>query len=235
MARPTDPDALLEAISVIDPDLVVADTPTDRGPIPVLASEPIACIARHTEVPLFVAGHQSDEEAVRRILVPTDFSQHARTALAHAKVLAALYNATVDVLHVLERPQYVALNATDLLAMNDATLPERKARRRTQTFVDSVDNASAPTRIHLDHGDAPNRIGHFVDEKAPDLVVLSTHGVIGQPSHPFGTVAEKVLRRVTRPVFLTRAFGRSLVRKPFPSGPQSDGAAGGFPHLDSAS
>lgn len=234
LEQPSHSGALLEAVAATNPGLIVADTPADRGPIPVLASEPIAGIARDTDVPLFVAGHRSVVRSVRRILVPTDFSEHSRVAFAHATALAAQYDAALDILHVLERPQYVALNPTDLLAMNDATLPERKARRRTQTFVESLNGNTVPTRIHLDHGNAPDRIGRFVDENESDLVVLSTHGIIGRSSHPFGTVAEKVLRRVTRPVFLTRAFGRSLVRDMF-SEAQSDGAADGLPYLPSTS
>jgi nucleotide-binding universal stress UspA family protein len=212
-------------------DLVVGDTPADRGAIPVLASDPIATITRRADVPVFVVEHRSIQTPIRRILVPTDFSEHARGAFEHAKALARLYNASLDVLHVLERPQYVALNTTDMLAMSDATLTERKARRRAETFAASVNGEPVSTRVHVRHGDAADCIGHFMDETPIDLVVLSTHGVIGRPTHPFGSVVEKVLRRVAHPVFLTRAFGGSVVES-LRSASGSDGAVGSTPSVD---
>jgi nucleotide-binding universal stress UspA family protein len=196
----------------------------------MLANEPVASIARRTSLPLFTVGHRLTNDPIRRILLPTDFSEHARDALAHAKALAHAYAASLDVLHVLERPQYVALNATDMLAMSDATLPERKARRRIETFLGTVNGSPVDTRIHVDHGDVADCIGHFADQHATDLVVLSTHGVIGQPTRPLGSVAEKVLRRIARPTFLTRAFGRSAAEPA--SSMSSDGAAGGTPRVD---
>lgn len=225
-------DALVQRVSDQSIDLVVADTPHDRGPIPLLASRPVASMARRLDIPLFVVGHRPIDQPIRRILVPTDFSEHARSALAHAKALATIYDASIDVLHVLERPQYVALNATDMLAMSDATIPERKARRRSEAFVDSINGTRVGTEVHLDHGDAPDCIGHFVDRHSIDLVVLATHGVIGQPNHPLGTVAEKVLRRVTQPVFLTRAFGRSIVAATPSTNVRSDGATGQTPNIN---
>lgn len=217
------PDALLPAptpaalVGYLDAqriDLIVADTPDDRGPVPALASTPVRCLAEQARVPLFVVEHQHAPDAFRRILVPTDFSEHAREAMVHAKFLAALYGATIDVLHVLERPHYVALKPTDLLSMSDATLTERKARRRVESFYASCNGVDVPARLHVAHGDAADQIGHFVDEASVDLVVLSTHGAIGRPQRALGSVADKVLRRVTQPVFLTRAFGHSLLSAP---------------------
>lgn len=205
---PTD---LLHFADATDIDLLVVDTPDDRGPIPALASAPVRCLVQQATIPVFVVEHECTPDAFRRILVPTDFSEHARGALAHAKALAALYDASIDLLHVLERPQYVALNSTDLLSLSDATLTERKARRRVETFYESLNSVHVPARLHLAHGDAADQIGHFVDEHAIDLVVLSTHGVIGRPQRPLGSVVDKVLRRVAHPVFLTRAFGHSLL------------------------
>jgi len=200
-------------------DLIIVDTPRDRGPIPPMASDPVRTIVEMADMPVFVAAHSATPSAVRRILVPVDFSEHAREALQHAKFLADSYGASIDLLHVIERPQYVALNPTDMLAFSDATLTERKTRRRIKSFLDETNGVSVPARFHLAHGNAADQIVNFTGEHPIDLVVLSTHGVIGRPQHPLGTVADKVLRRAACPILLTRAFGRSLV-----SFPSSDGA-----------
>jgi nucleotide-binding universal stress UspA family protein len=205
------PADLLNYADAANVDLLVIDTPTDRGPIPPMASDPVRTFVERAPMPVFVAEHAGDPASIRRILVPVDFSEHAREALQHAKYLADLYGASIDLLHVIERPQFVALNPTDMLAFSDATLTERKALRRIDTFFQHTNGVDIPARTHLAHGDAADQIVHFACEHAIDLVVLSTHGVIGRPQHPLGTVADKVLRRVACPLVLTRAFGRSLV------------------------
>ena len=206
-----EPASLLAYAQRHDIGLIVADTPSDRGPIPALASSAVRTLAEKADVPLFVVRDHSDTNTFQRILVPTDFSDPAASAFEHANELAALYDASLDVLHVMERPRYVALNPTDLLAMSNATLPERNAQRRLDDLIETAGGPDVPIRTHLRHGDATDQICHFVDEEPVDLVVLSTHEATGRRSHPLGNVADKVLRRVTAPIFLTRAFGRSLV------------------------
>ncbi len=201
-------------------DFMVLDTPHDRGPIPPMASDPVRTLVERAEIPVFVAARSGRPVSFRRLLVPIDFSEHSRAALQHAKYLADLYGASLDLLHVIERPQFVALNPTDMLAFSDATLTERKTRRRIETFMEETNGVEVPARLHLAHGDAADQIMHFASEHPVDLVVLSTHGVIGRPQHPLGNVADKVLRRVACPVVLTRAFGHSLL-----SSSSSDGSA----------
>lgn len=226
-ASPPTVPALLDYAREAAVDLIVADTPQDRGAIPALASSPLRSVVEGSRAPVYVVGHRSPA-SVRRILVPTDFSEHARLALAHADALASLYGASLDILHVLERPQYIALNTTDLLALNDATLTERKAHRRVQSFLASVGGTAATARTHLRHGEAGDTISRFLNDEPIDLVVFATHGTLSRPTHALGTVADRLLRRVACPVFLTRAFGHSLVDLP-PSG--SDGLPTGTPDL----
>ena len=218
-SSPVSPADLIAFASSSDVDLVVIDTPTDRGPIPPLASDPVRSFVEDADVPVFIAEHAADPSAFQRILVPIDLSRHAREALQHAQSLADLYGATIDLLHVIERPQYVALNETYMLAFSDATVFERKTRRRIDAFLAETPAIEPPDRIHLAHGEAADQIVHFACENPVDLVVLSTHGTVSRAHQPLGSVADKVLRRVTCPVVLTRAYGRSLV-----SSPSSDGA-----------
>jgi nucleotide-binding universal stress UspA family protein len=209
-------------------ELVVLDTPADRGAIPALASDPVRLFVTDLTVPVFVTSHQvtpcqhaaETNAPARRILVPTDFSANARVALRQAAAMAEEMNAEIDLLHVMERPQYVALNSTDMLSLSDATLSERKARRRAEKQAEVAWNEIAAGRsgrsmidvtVHVRHGDAADQIGRFVTENQVDLMVMSTHGTISRPRNPLGHVVERVLRRVPRPVFLSRAHGPTLL------------------------
>lgn len=155
----------------------------------------------------------------QRMLVPIDFSRHAQGALAHARLLAASFDASLHVLHVLERPPYVALSSTDMLALSDAKLPERRARRRAETLFDSTTGPPVDVRFHVAHGDPAREIAAFVEAQDIDLLVVSSHGSSGRSQHPLGTVADKLVRRLDTSIFLIQSFGTSLVT------PASDSAA----------
>jgi nucleotide-binding universal stress UspA family protein len=233
-------DRILQYVEQEDIDLVVLDTPSDRGPIPALASEPTRQFVTHLNVPVFVTGRsvmrcgtvgEDHSTPIRRILVPTDFSENSMSALRHAFAMAVDLDAEIDLLHVMDRPQYVALNDTDMLSLSDATLPERKAKRRAKALI--PDGPLYPTvHVHIRHGDAADQIGQFATKQDSDLLVMSTHGTISREQHPLGHVVERVLRRVARPVFLTRAFGRSLVGETWtPRAGTNDGAPGSAPDV----
>jgi nucleotide-binding universal stress UspA family protein len=238
------PPALDEVLAYVDEqsiDLVVIDTPPDRGAIPALASDPTRRFVTDLSVPVFVTGRSvmacdpvgaRHDAPSRRILVPTDFSENSMSALRHAFGMAAELDAEIDVLHVMDRPQYVALNATDMLALSDATLPERKARRRVKSLIPTGTSLPA-VNVFIRHGDAADQIGQFATERDSDLLVMSTHGTISRKQHPLGHVVERVLRRVARPVFLARAFGTSLVPgdRWALGAAASDGAPGSAPEV----
>lgn len=153
----------------------------------------------------------SDHPKYQRLLAPIDFSRHARRGLGHAKSIAALYGASLDVLHVLERPRYLALSATDMLALSDARLPERKALRRMRSLVEDAPGPNVETRLHVAHGRPASQIAAFAAAHDNDLVVLSSHGSTGQSQHALGTVTTKTLRHLPLPVFLVKSFGPPLL------------------------
>lgn len=221
---------LLDYIETNDIRLIVAGPNPDRGPVPPLKSSVISALIQNTTIPILTVGATAALRAVRfrRLLVPIDFSRASQCALKHAKALAALYNATLDILHIMERPQYVALNATDMLALSDATLPERQTKRRLRGFVDETPGPDVPARLHVAHGDAAAVIDRFATEHGSDLVVLSSHGQTRQQEHPLGTVAGKLVRRLSQSMFIVNAFGSSLIADA--SGePATNGRAPSYP------
>lgn len=172
-------------------------------------------LTQRLALPVHIVGASTvAAQPFRRVLAPIDFSRHARQGLAHARLLAVLFDATLHVLHVLERPPYVALNSTDLLALSDAKLPERRALRRAKTLLDDTTGPPVETQFHVTHGDPAREIAAFADEPESDLLVLSSHGSTGQSDHPLGTVTEKLVRRIDASIFLINSFGTSLVAPP---------------------
>lgn len=191
-------------------DLILVDTPGDSGPVPPLADSFVGALMKELDRPIYVVNHVADPKAIRRILVPTDLSDPSLQALKHAIGLTSVYEASIVLLHVIETSPYVALTTMDRLSLRGTTLPEHRARRRLQNFVDATRGADVPVHSHLSFGEPVNQISHFVDREEFDLVVLSSHGTTPS-TQPFGSVAGRVLGRVNVPVFLVKAFGSSLL------------------------
>jgi nucleotide-binding universal stress UspA family protein len=182
--------------------LVVTDTPPDRGPIPPLAAPAVQALVERIDCSVFVVARRRPLPAPRRILVPTDLSASAQTALTHATALAARGDPAVDLLHVIEAVPYVALTRMDRLSLSSTSFPERRARRRLAAVLDAAPAPNVPIEVHLEYGDPADQIGRVVNRLGTDLMVLSSRSP--GKGGGLGPVADRVLRRVTCPLLLVR-------------------------------
>jgi len=219
-ALPPSMAAVQQYVADADIDLVVADAPPDRRPVPPLGADATQALIEHLDCPLFVAGCLEDPAAVHDLLVPTDLSPPSLRAFRHAVHLARLYNAAVHVLHVVESLPYVALTRTDRLSLGPTPLSEHRGRRRLRAFLEEGTDADVPVHAHLAYGDAADQIHRFVTQHDIDLLMLASHGR-GHPSTAsLGPVGKRVLARTTCPIFLVRAVGTSLLA----ASPESEGS-----------
>jgi nucleotide-binding universal stress UspA family protein len=203
-AEESDAPPVLATAHDLQADLLVTDTPPDRGALPILAAAPTRDYALRCSHSLFVVEHEAEPATVERLLVPVDFSDGARSALQTAVELARVYDASIDLLHVIEHAPYVALSPMDRLSLSDTTLSERRARHRLSTFLKEISLGDVSVTPHFTHGNAADQIGRAVEEQNADLLVLSAHGTDAPPASPLGAVAETVLGRVTCPLVLVR-------------------------------
>lgn len=210
--------AVLTYVANADVDLVVADTPPDRGAVPPLATQAIQPLIDQLARPVFVVGQAERPTAMHDIFVPTDLSDPSLRAFRHAVALARLYEAAVHVLHVVDSLPYVALTPTDRLSLGSTPLSEHRGRRRLQAFLQEGGTADVPIHAHLAYGNTADQVLRFIERENVDLTVLSSHGRDSRSRSSLGPVAERVLGRMTCPLFLCRAFGPSLLSSSDPGG-----------------
>jgi nucleotide-binding universal stress UspA family protein len=136
--------------------------------------------------------------ALKRILVPTDFSEESKKAFGYAAALAEEFNASVTVLFVVEIvPFVVGLEAMPMAVDTATVLASSRAR------LDDWIKAELPSTIRVtplvQEGRAFSEIVRVAQTNDIDLIVLSTHGhsglktsIYGQhrrKSHPSRTVS----------------------------------------------
>ena len=141
-------------------------------------------------------------EAIKRILVPTDFSADADEALRVAQSLARVLRAEVIVFHV-ARPPAVVTEGGALLAE-----PGQEPTDLWQRFRE-LQACDPPVRIEhrviVDARPSAAHILEILDKLGCDLIVMGTHGRSGWRHVVFGSVAEDVVRRARCPVMVVKA------------------------------
>jgi nucleotide-binding universal stress UspA family protein len=133
---------------------------------------------------------------IARIVVPTDFGEHAEQAVKVAATFAVAFGAKLTLLHIVHLPEYAydqrtAQSLDDLLPRAQDALDQAVARARSHcSDVEGV----------LAQGRPWESILRFARERGADLIVMGTHGRRGVPRALLGSVAEKVLRSSPVPV-----------------------------------
>jgi nucleotide-binding universal stress UspA family protein len=142
-------------------------------------------------------------DAIRKILVPTDFSAHADEAFRAAHALARLIRAEVVLFHIAQPPA---------VASEGGRLLTKPGKGDTANLWDRFQ--------HLQPADPNVRVGHEVivadrpsaadilamlTKQGCDLIVMGTHGTSWLKQRLFGSVTEEVVRRARCPVMVVKA------------------------------
>ena len=152
----------------------------------------------------------------KSILVATDLSPHSEMVFRHAVVLARQSGASIHLLYVIPQIDasvrgYVAtvLGSDNLSKLEQSHQSEalQKIRKDLEDFAveefkDHPEELKRFSGVDIRHGSPSEQILASADQCDADLILMGTHskGVI---EHSFlGSVAEKVVHKSDRPVFI---------------------------------
>lgn len=135
--------------------------------------------------------------SVKRILVPTDFSECSKSALSFAMALARGGNgAEITLLHVV--PTSIPTFDDDLGVLEPERLrTEMHALAASKTGGLDID-------AHIEHGEPAATILEYSLTHKFDLIVMGTHGQGGLLRKLVGGTTEAVMRRAACPVLVVR-------------------------------
>jgi nucleotide-binding universal stress UspA family protein len=136
---------------------------------------------------------------IRKILVPTDFSESARHALGYALSLAEEFRAEVTLLHVVE--EMAVGYASDLFPVPMAEVFHEIsafARKELATLAAAGQERGITVRESLLQGKPAHEIVRVAAEESFDMIVLGTHGR-GVLDHAlFGSTTDRVVRKAAK-------------------------------------
>lgn len=132
-----------------------------------------------------------------RILLAVDGTDPATTAARHGLTLGAAVDAHVDIVYVLEEPRI------------DRKRGDVDTSERGETVLEAATTIAADHGVavdtHLLDGPVHHAIAAHARDHDVDLVAMGRHGRSGAGERLLGTVTDRVLRTVDRPVLTVGA------------------------------
>lgn len=155
--------------------------------------------------------------ALKKILVPTDFSAASGKALEYAAALAAQFNARLTLLHIAE----VGSMGYDH-GVKDFKRMEAELRLAAEKQIEDCVKGDVKVDFKVGRGwpFGGKRAYHEVIESArklrSDLIVISTHGLTGIDRLIMGSTAERVVRCAPCPVLVVRDQEHEFIKTKSP-------------------
>ncbi|SER87242.1 universal stress protein [Natrinema salaciae] len=195
---------ILEYAESAGVEIVVMGAHGRRDPEPVVLGRVTEGVVRDAPVPVLVARASDDIRGLypfERVLVPTDGSDHARTALELGVEIAAETGATLHLLSVVDATRY------GIDAESDALL-DRLEENTTRALESTAENAAldgVEVRPAVTVGSVHSAIAAYAETEDIELLVMGTHGRSDSDRAYLGSVTERVLRAAPAPVLTVRA------------------------------
>jgi nucleotide-binding universal stress UspA family protein len=150
-----------------------------------------------------------NELRLKRILVPTDFSDSAEHALKYAVRLGKPFKANIFVLHVFHLQEYlVLLSDRDQVDSGTASEVLEAAKNRAANKLEELARRSQDKEVAvlpiLLVGIPFGEIVRYAAERDVDLIVMPTHGRTGLAHFLLGSTAERVISHSVCPVLVVR-------------------------------
>lgn len=137
----------------------------------------------------------------KHILVPLDGSRLAESALGMAASLAKKFDASLTLIHVIERDAPSEIHSERHLVSAD----EASAYLDEVAHLSSLAGVRVSTHVHASQViDVAESVTEHSTELAPDLIVMSRHGRGGARRLLFGTIAQRIIARGKTPVLVVR-------------------------------
>lgn len=151
-----------------------------------------------------------DRTAVRKVMAPTDFSDHSRRVIEFAAAEAALREAELHLFHcVMTQMVGHPIDGTaipvagDLVKESERCLEKlSQAIEKTHSTVPSVEIVRA-----VAHGTPEQKVVEYAREHQIELIVMGSHARSGVERLLMGSTAELILRHAPCPVLIVPPAG----------------------------
>ena len=144
---------------------------------------------------------------IRTILVPSDFSAHAKKALELAIELAQAFGAKIEIVHAYLAQPPPSTSLETGLSIAEGYFEQARDHARQQVLLLASQQKDSGVEVHgrAVENAASQAILDVAEEIRPDLIVMGTRGQTGLEHVLLGSVAERTARLAPCPVMTVKA------------------------------
>lgn len=145
--------------------------------------------------------------SAKTIILPIDFSDRSAAALPWARRMAAVFDAEIHCIYVVEHPAfYGSLDMTTPIAIPSAEEIAEHVKGQLRAFVDEhLGGLQPPAVAKVLIGRPADAIVKYARECDAAMIVMTTHGYGGVKHVVLGSTTEAVLRQAECPVLSIRS------------------------------
>jgi len=155
----------------------------------------------------------------KKIMVPLDGSELAECVLPHVKAFVDAFSINEVLLVRVIEPVKPDLRVYDNIFDEEFIQQaqkiwrdvEKQERTSAKAYLDQVSDRikqkSTTVLSEVLVGDVAKSLADYTENKDIDLIIMATHGHSGVKRWIMGSVADKLLRSSSLPVFMVRAAG----------------------------
>jgi len=147
--------------------------------------------------------------SIKRILIPTDFSETAQLAVAHGAKMSHLFNAKIFLLHVEESRAYAGVPAEPGMVFLEP-MHENSEQKLYKIAGDIIMNYDIELASLTSMGKPANGIITAVKENNIDMVIMGTHGASGFEEYFVGSNTHRVVNLAPCPVLSVQKFAKKV-------------------------
>ncbi|PIB35409.1 hypothetical protein BFP72_08375 [Reichenbachiella sp. 5M10] len=143
---------------------------------------------------------------MKKILVPYDFSEYAKAALALALEISDASQGEVTLLHIIEYPTTTTFNVSGEISY-DSPMDKlftmqliNRTKEQLQAVLDQPEHSQHNLTYRTMMGNTYTGISAEIEAANPDLIVMGTKGATGLQELLIGSNTEKVVRTAKCPV-----------------------------------
>ena len=149
---------------------------------------------------------------LKRVLIPTDFSDYSAEGLKYGCALAEKFEAEIHLLHVLEMHPSTTPTFGGGLALTNFVQESKEAANQALSKLPTTEWSSGRSIVRATADGSPFvEIIRYAKDNDIDLIVMGTHGRSGLTQMLIGGVAEKVVRKSPCPVLTVRPSQHAFV------------------------
>lgn len=151
----------------------------------------------------------NNDDLIKKILIPYDFSETSELSLEHGVFMAKLMKATITLLHIVESVSFTSA-ITHAFSGYEKKI-ETATNEKLEALAKEIHmKAGISLHVRTDVGRIYKKICQVAKEMDADIIVMGSHGASGYQKFSVGTNTSRVVQEAPCPVISVQTHAKGV-------------------------